>query len=333
MTQGRQHGAAILSAMLTVAMVAVLASAMMWQVWRSYEVEAAQRTRIQSAWILSGALDWARLILREDAREGGADALSEPWAVPLAPARLSDFLAAERGQTLVGDDNDPSQEAFLAGAIEDQQARLNVRNLIEGDQISEVALQAWGRLFVQLNLPQSELTRLSRALLAASATTPVRPGERRPLWPHTPNDLLWLGLSPASLVSLKPWITVLPERTPVNLNTASALVLVAAVQGLDMAQAEDLVRTRSKKRFNVLSDVAQQLGDADIALDAKWHGVSSRFFEVVGQLKVGQTLVQERSLIQRDGLQVRALHRHRESLTLLPQPEGETALSVPADLQ
>ena len=36
-----QRGAAILMAMLTVAMVTVMATAIMWQVWRSYEVEVS----------------------------------------------------------------------------------------------------------------------------------------------------------------------------------------------------------------------------------------------------------------------------------------------------
>ena len=87
-----QNGAALLAAMLTVTLVATMAAAAMWQQWRSVEVEAAERSRVQSAWILSGALDWARLILREDARSGGADHLAEPWAVPLQEARLSTCL-------------------------------------------------------------------------------------------------------------------------------------------------------------------------------------------------------------------------------------------------
>jgi general secretion pathway protein K len=78
----RQRGAALLTAMLTVVLVASMAAAALWQQWRSVEVETAERTRTQSLWILTGALDWARLILREDARSGGADHLGEPWAVP-----------------------------------------------------------------------------------------------------------------------------------------------------------------------------------------------------------------------------------------------------------
>ena len=87
--RGRQRGAALLMAMLTVALVATLAAAALWRQWRGVEVETAERGRVQARWILAGALDWGRLILRQDARSGGPDHLSEPWAIPLAEARLS----------------------------------------------------------------------------------------------------------------------------------------------------------------------------------------------------------------------------------------------------
>ena len=83
---GRQRGAAILAAMLTVVLVAALASAALWQQWRSVEVETARRTRVQSAWVLTGALDWARLILREDGRRGGPD---HPGSDGQRPASLA----------------------------------------------------------------------------------------------------------------------------------------------------------------------------------------------------------------------------------------------------
>ena len=315
----RQAGAAILTAMLTVALVAVMTSAMLWQAWRGLEVESAQRTRVQSTWILNGALDWARLILREDARQGGADGLSEPWSVPLAPARLSDFLATERGQNLVSDETDPSQEAFLSGAIQDMQARLNVHNLLEGKKLNMAGVAAWMRLFEQLNLPEAELLRLTNSLMAASANGPLSAGENRPLWPQDVSDLRWLGLSAPSLAALSPYITLLPANTPINLNTASPEVLLAGIDGMDLAQARALVRVRASKRFNTLADVAKLIDNPGIKLEPKLHSTSSRYFSVMGQLRVGQTTVQERSLIQRDGLQVLALRRTREIVNLTMQ--------------
>ena len=315
----RQRGAAILTAMLTVVLVATLASAMLWQQWRGVEVEAAQRTRVQSAWVLVGALDWARLILREDARQGGADHLAEPWAVPLAPARLSTFLAAERGQALVTDDTDTAQEAFLSGQIADLQARLNVTNLIDNGKLHAPSLAAWRRLFEHLNLPNDELQAFTQALLRAQATSAQPPAAaanaRQPLTPKASDDLLWLGLSERSLQVLQPFITLLPVPTPVNLNTAPPEVLLASVPGLDMASAQALVLARARRHMDTLADAGQLLDDPQIQLEATAHGVASRFFEITGRLRLGEATVQEMSVLQRDGMQVKVLSRTRQSVT------------------
>lgn len=315
----RQRGAAILTAMLTVVLVATLASAMLWQQWRGVEVEAAQRTRVQSAWVLVGALDWARLILREDARQGGADHLAEPWAVPLAPARLSTFLAAERGQALVTDDTDTAQEAFLSGQIADLQARLNVTNLIDNGKLHAPSLAAWRRLFEHLNLPNAELQAFTQALLRAQATSAQPPAAaanaRQPLTPKASDDLLWLGLSERSLQVLQPFITLLPVPTPVNLNTAPPEVLLASVPGLDMASAQALVLARARRHMDTLADAGQLLDDPQIQLEATAHGVASRFFEITGRLRLGEATVQEMSVLQRDGMQVKVLSRTRQSVT------------------
>lgn len=308
-----QRGAAILTAMLTVVLVATLTSAMLWQQWRAIEVESAQRTRVQAAWVLTGALDWARLILREDARQGGPDYLAEPWAVALAPARLSTFLAAERGEALVGDDADGGQDAFLAGQMQDLQARLNVSNLIDNGKLHEPSVAAWMRLFNQLNLPESELSTLSRQLLLAQAqASDAQAAASAPLRPQAVSDLVWLGLSPATLQALQPFVTLLPARTPVNLNTASPEVLMASIPGLDMAQARALEAARDARHLDTLQDAEKRLGSTELKLDAGLHAVASRFFSVTGRLRVGQATLQETSVLQRDGMDVKILSRTRE---------------------
>jgi general secretion pathway protein K len=308
--------------MLTVVLVATLTSAMLWQQWRGVEVETAQRTRVQAAWILTGALDWARLILREDARQGGADHLAEPWAVALAPARLSTFLAAEHGETLVGDDTDSAQDAFLSGQMQDLQARLNVANLIENGKLQDVSLAAWGRLFNQLDLPELELQTMTQGLqLAYAPVVNATASVQTPLRPQTVSDLVWLGLSPATLQVLRPFITLLPVRTPVNLNTAEVPVLVASVPGLDVAQARSLIAARASHHMESLADASQLLGIPASRFNATEHAVSSRFFGVTGQLQMGQTSLREYSMLQREGLDVKILDRTREvvsgSLSLL----------------
>ncbi len=306
-TRCRQGGAALLAAMLTVTLVATFAATALWQQWRSVEVEAAERTRIQSAWILIGALDWSRLILIEDSRAGGADHLAEPWAVPLEEARLSTFLAADRNVTQI-DDAGGGEEAFLSGQIIDLQSRLNLANLVSGDTVNEAALAQFERLFAQLGLPPAELTALVQALRQAQA--PGNENTDAPLMPQSPSQLAWLGLAPRTLALLAPHITLLPERKPVNLNTAGAEVLMATLRGLDRAGADRIMAVRQMQPFRSVDDVKKLLGD-QIEVSGSEHGVASSYFEVHGRLRMGPTVVQERSLVRRMGLEATTVWRER----------------------
>ena len=245
----KERGAALLLAMLTVTLVATLASAALWQQWRSSEVEAAERQRLQAGWILVGALDWARLILREDGRSnrtsGAADHLGEPWATPLEEARLSSFLAADKNNSA-----DDLMPAFLSGEIKDAQSRLNFGNLVRVSQtgsqskveLSSADLAMFERLFALLNLPKPELEAASANLLKTTERALNDPEpSTSPLTPQRFAQLAWLGLSPSTLQALRPHVTVLPERTLLNLNTVTPEVLSASVPGLDLALAQQVV--------------------------------------------------------------------------------------------
>jgi general secretion pathway protein K len=296
--------------MLTVALVASMAAAALWQQWRGVEVETAERTRTQSLWVLTGALDWARLILREDARAGGADYLGEPWAVPLEEARLSTFLAADKGAAV--DTTQAMTQVFLSGRISDLQGRMNVLNLVENGKVSTPWLHAFSRLFEQLALPVSELAAVAENLRFAMDNSSDNGSARMaPLVPQRVDQLRWLGLSENSLAKLGNYITVLPVRTPVNLNTASVTVLHACIPTLDMAQAQRLAGSRQNEHFRTLLDAGKVAPEIAGELTDTLHSVNSRFFEVQGRLRMEQAVVDERSVVQREGLNVRTLWRDR----------------------
>ena len=324
-TAVRQRGAALLAAMLTVTLVATFAAAALWQQFRGIEVESAERGRVQASWILTGSLDWARLILREDGRNAQADHLAEPWAVPLNEARLSSFLAVDASSS--ASESNGELEAFLSGQITDLQSRMNVTNLMDGSAVSEAWLLAFGRLFESLGLQESQLTGMVTQLLDASrSANPVAvpstvagvptppappPSPTAPLMPQRVDQLVWLGLDPASLVLLRPYITLLPARTAINLNTASAEVIHAATPGMEMADAQKLVAARASSHFRTVADAIRLISSPEVQLGMAQHAVASRYFEVQGRLRIDQTVVEERSVLQRDGLSVRTLWRDR----------------------
>lgn len=315
-----QRGAALLMAMLTVALVATIASAALWQQWRSAEVEAAERRRLQASWILVGALDWARLILREDARSnqnsGASDHLGEPWATPLEEARLSSFLAADKNNSA-----EELMPAFLSGDMVDLQSRLNFRNLVRTTgagaqakpEISTTDVATFTRLFALLNLPPAELAAATANLLKTTqqALSDPQPSDS-PLVPQRYAQLRWLGLSERTLAVLQPHVTVLPERSTLNINTASAEALSASVAGLDLALAQQVVSSRASAPFADLATALTRIpGATDKTLNRQTHDVRSRFFEVRARLRLDDTLIEERSLIQRNGLITQVRWRER----------------------
>jgi general secretion pathway protein K len=320
-----QRGAALLMAMVIVTLVATLSASMVWQQWRAVQVEAAERVRSQAGWVLNGALDWARLILREDARSNGAaDHLGEPWAIPLAEARLSTFLAADSNNS--SSDNDDAPDAFLSGKVDDAQAKYNLRNLIDGGgqiQVEEVTL--FKRLCESISLSPSLADAIAlgmhKAVLGALGDDPAvlaqlggAPGRAQaPLMPQSLDDLLWLGLDAGTLEKLRPYVTLLPETgTQVNVNTASKEVIAAMVENLDLARAARLVQARQRKPFkNMPADLIEVLGQGSWKFEHL--SVGSSFFEVRGRLRYEDNIIEQRHLVQRVGTDVIVRYQTRFS--------------------
>lgn len=307
-----QTGAALLTALLSVALIASLAGTALWQQWRLTEVESSERARLQAEWVLQGALDWGRLILREDARQGGEDHLGEPWALPLKDARLASFLAADktvRADALL-------TESFLAGRIEDLQGRLNVRNLVLNKEVSTEDQRMFEQLFDILGLPQPELRQLALGLRDALQTP--SPAGKADFVPQRVEQLEWLGLSATSLQKLRPFIAWLPERSTVNLNTASAEVLSACATELPLVQAQRLVDARRQRHWRNLDDAHRDAGGKRVfAQSAASFSFNSRYFQISGQLRQAEHVLQAQSLVRREGLSTRLVWR--DFLALPPE--------------
>lgn len=302
-----QRGAALLIAMLILTLVATVASAMVWHQHQAIEVEAAERARTQAAWILNGALDWARLILREDARSSSrSDHAGEPWAVPLSEARLSTFLAIDRDNTV-----DTDLDAFLSGSITDAQSRYNLRRLVADDgKPVAVEVAALRHLCDAAGVGSEVADQLADGLAAAWHGR----GDNDPLPPSRVSQLSWLGLDADSLARLEPFVVILPSRTPINANTAPREVLLAAIDGLDLAAAERIVQARQRQPLTGV-DKLRELLPQGMATDDNRVGVSSRFFEVQGRLRLDERVLEERSLVERSGGNaVRVRWRERHSL-------------------
>jgi general secretion pathway protein K len=118
------------------------------------------------------------------------------------------------------------------------------------------------------------------------------------LKPMTVDQLAWLGVDPASVEGLKPFVTLLPEVTVVNINTAPKEVLMA-VMNADPGTVERIIQMRQATPFKDMSTVSAQVGAAAMPAITKLNVVRSSYFEVQGQLRLNDHVLVERSLLNR----------------------------------
>lgn len=302
-----QRGAALLIAMLILTLVATVASAMVWHQQRAVEVETAERARAQAALILAGALDWAKVMMRADADK--AFPPSATWASKLEESRLSQFLAADRDNSA-----DANLEVFLSGEIADAQSRYNLRRLV-GDDGKPVAVEVAGlrRLCDAAGAGADLADRLAEGLVSAWHGR----NDVAPLPPSRMEQLVWLGIEPDLLARITPYVTLLPTRTPVNANTAEAPALLAAIDGLDLANAQRIAQSLKRNPGSSVANLRELLPPNVTSEDGR-VGVQSRHFEVLGRLRFEDRTLEERWLLERRngnrGVELVLLRRERRSM-------------------
>lgn len=300
----RQRGAAVVTALLVVTLAVVVVSGMLWRQQVQIRSVENQRLVAQAAWIQRAAVDWARLILRDDLRRSNVDHLGEPWAVPIAETRLSDFLGAALRTDRAG------ESSFLSGRIVDAQARFNLRNLVktattgEGGITATIDLEGqavYRRLLQLLGLPPGLADATARFLVESQRSAG---GSDAPRPPDSVADLLAVpGYRPEYLPLVEPFVDVLPERTPVNINTAEPEVLAAVIDKLTVDRARELVRQRDRAYFNNVGDLQTQLStiapQATVPAGTDALDVRSHYFLVYGLIRHERAVRQQVSLVRR----------------------------------
>lgn len=298
-----QHGAAVLMALFVAALATMIITGLFYRQFVLLRTIENQQLTSQSRLLLRGALDWGRAILREDANRSQYDALSEPWSQPLAETRLDQL----------GETASLAALATIAGSMEDAQGRFNLRNLVENGQVVERELQALRRLVSLLQLPEQTADlialRMAQALpkpLVADENGKVsdidgESGKPRPLPLMLPQDIAGIiGIDPAAVPRLAPYIVVLDERTAVNVNTASPEVIAARVPELTLAEARTLVAERDRlSYFNNTGEVRTRLGAKGALVTDSEISTASRFFFIRGEVKLDRAITRMEALVKR----------------------------------
>jgi general secretion pathway protein K len=237
-------------------------------------------------------VQWTRQIVFENAPAGTIVHLGQPWALRL-PAM-------------------PIENGSIAGYIVDAQSRININNLATGSTTAASTRAALQRLFAALALPANLINAVGDWVDADD--NPSDPGGAEDAWylaQATPSLaanapvrrvgelLLVRDAGPASMARARPFVAALDASTAVNVNTAPAEVLAAAVGGLDAAGAALLVASREKTPFASVADFKARLPRPDLLTDDASLTVRSDWFEVSIEARQGETLARARALLKR----------------------------------
>jgi len=289
-----QRGTAVIVAMLVVALAAAAASELFMQqdiASRRIEVE---RDVEQARWLLAGGTLWARVILRTDARAGSVDHAGELWATGLPPTEI------EQGR--------------LAGEILDRQGLFNLNNLVRNGRASPEDIAVLQRLLGSIGLRTEIADAIADWIDADSQPwSPagaedeyylrLRPPYRAANQPlATVEELLRVrGCDEEIIGRLRRYVTVLPERTAVNVNFAPPEVLAALIEGLTLPEAAAIARARVLAPFGSTAEFLKGLPRSAQGSSMMELSVESQYFLVQGQASVGKAVLHLQALVQRKG--------------------------------
>lgn len=294
MRQGpaKQRGVALLTAIVIVALGTVMMTSMLWETHLNQR-RTENIVFSDQAWLYAmGGEDWAREILKRDRQNSKSDDRTEAWATPIAGL--------------------PIDGGSLSGQMEDLQGKFNLNDMIsDGGQPVQAYIDQFRRLRALLGINQP----------IENAIVDWMDPDLEPRFPGGAEDSTYLGQTPAYRAAnqpmadvselrmvagvtpqmyqaLLPYVTALPQRTPINVNTASVPVLMSLADGISQDQASQWVQQRQSQPFHTAQEFTSKLtGKSQLQIQV---GVASQWFALHTRVNIGSLSVSMYSLLARD---------------------------------
>lgn len=301
-----KRGVALITALLITALAGTLAAGLSWDNALDVRRTMVMLYRDQAIQVAVGSEGWVRTILQDDLQNSQSDHLGEIWATEI-PALPIDAEAVQ---------------GEIYGKIEDLQGRFNVNNLLDGNgEIDPVSLEQFQRLLAALGL-DAGLADKTADWLDADQTESI---------PYGAEDSLYSGLTPSyrtadqrianvtelaaldgmdrtSFEILLPHVTALPERTSINVNTATQAVLQSLGPNITDSDAEGLIALREEGGFVDYGGVFAPLVEPGLQ---PWISETTSYFQLKAVVQIDTVRITLFTVLHRDqaGLDVTPIRR------------------------
>lgn len=330
MRRRSQHGVALLTAMLIMALTAIITTAMVSQMSIALHRSGNIWNSQQAWWYGIGIENWIGAKLRLDAQHSKIDSLDEAWAQNV------DYLPVDGGS--------------ISGRLVDLQGRFNINNLAlassggnaadtSANSASAATDAAAGKA---VYTPVDQFQRLIELVAGTDAITAQTiadsakdwvDSDSNPTLPDGAEDDYYLGLNPAYRTAnalmaspselhmvrgmtpqiynaLLPYVTTLPTATPINVNTAPAPVLESLARDLPAGTGSQLLAIRDKQPWKSVDEFLAAGPLAGQNINPSRLAVSTHYFLISAQINVASSQTQFYSVLRRAGNGVTEVVRH-----------------------
>ncbi len=255
MTANSQRGVALLTILLLVVSITVVAGSML----------ASQKIAIRRSGLLfdqnqllqdiDAGQQLAVTMIRADSNLNDTDSAQDIWAQPIPLYTLASHSVSIE--------------------LRDESGRFNINNLYQDGTVNTTALAVLQRLLTQLNLEPDIAIAIAildwqdadgevyqdggdESTVYAQQSNAVAT-DALPNQPFVSIDQLLevKGVSAETLAVLRPYITAVPYYVPININTASPVLLAALIEGANSQQMQALVDMRAQQALTSIDAVWQ----------------------------------------------------------------------------
>lgn len=288
----RQHGVALIVALLVVALATILIAGLLDRGGLTAARTRNELREMQADNYAKGLEDYAtRVLLQDEQNSDGSDASDDIWNVPLPPT--------------------PVPGGIITATMTDLDGRFNLNNLCPDNNGNAVR---WNAKFVLLlqalkldpNLAQNVQDWMSSNPSAgagegwyAAQAVPYRSARR--IFTHVSELRLVQGFDGDTYARILPYVSALPVGTTININTASVPVLMTLRDTPALTEQEAAaIWQQGHAHFQNLNTLSQSPYNIFVpATMSGMYGVSSQFFLAHGDITLDDLPFTYYSLLQR----------------------------------
>jgi len=301
-----ESGIALITVMLVLTVVTVALVEMSTS--RQMDIRRTEnQLRSTQAWEYVYSLEaWASNQLQVDLKQNKHDTTTDIWNKPL-PRK-------------------PTSEGSIEANIIELQGRINLNNLLLEGKASDEDVQQLKRLFGYLDIKPERVDAMLDWIDADMEIRYPKGAEdetySRLSQPYRTSNCLFSDVSELMRIEgitfkdyekLLPYIYVAKEREPININTASAMVLRTMADNISKNKAESIFRA-SGKPFKKVDEFLKDEALSGISVKKETLTVVSNHFLLAGQIDMGKNGLSFQSQLKRtpEG-KVNVLSRMRRS--------------------